>query len=390
MPSRRPMFESLELRQFFSATPAPVAAPTSSQPRPAVTAAAAAPLRRVAPPPAGQLYHGVFPGGSNTWEEDITPDQVTAYERSAGKKAAWVYFSDNWFNPADRKFPAATANWIRQRGSTPYVRLMTRTAQKKGGVAGADPVFTLQRIIDGQFDADLRAWATAAKNFGSPLIAEWGTEFNGDWFNWNGKWSGGATTNKVGDPTKPDGPERFVAAYRHIVQVMRAAGAGNVTWVWHANATDWPAESWNRMENYYPGNDVVDWVGLSLYGSQRPTQARTALFRADMDAAYRRLSALAPSKPVVVSEFGATATSAGLSGAKYAAGALNDLLSHRWSRVIGFAWWNERWQNDTNPAWNPKVDTDMRLQDNADLAGAFRTAFRTYSSRVAEKMVTRV
>jgi len=37
-------------------------------------------------------------------------------------------------------------------------------------------------------------------------------------------------------------------------------------------------------------------------------------------------------------------------------------------RVIGFSWWNERWENDNNP----DNDTTMRVQDNPDLADVFR------------------
>ena len=49
--------------------------------------------------------------------------------------------------------------------------------------------FTLARIVRGDLDADLRAWADGARRFGSPLLAEFGTEVNGFWFPWNGRWN---------------------------------------------------------------------------------------------------------------------------------------------------------------------------------------------------------
>src|SRR5262252_3199279 len=75
--------------------------------------------RTLAVPPAGSLYHGVFPGGHTGDEDDVTPADVDEYERAAGRRVAWVYFSNNWFK--SRAFPVATATWIRERGSVPFV-----------------------------------------------------------------------------------------------------------------------------------------------------------------------------------------------------------------------------------------------------------------------------
>ena len=70
--------------------------------------------RVVAWPAAGQLYHGVFPGGHEEWgeEDDLTLQDVQSYEQAAGKSAAWVYFSHNWFR--ENEFPQATVEWIRE------------------------------------------------------------------------------------------------------------------------------------------------------------------------------------------------------------------------------------------------------------------------------------
>ena len=89
------------------------------------TAATALALPRITTPPAGKLYHAVYPGGVTGEEDDLTPADVDAYEAEAGKPVAWVYFSQNWYR--DRLFPAATATWIQDRGAVPYIRLMIRS-----------------------------------------------------------------------------------------------------------------------------------------------------------------------------------------------------------------------------------------------------------------------
>jgi len=313
-------------------------------------------------PSEGQFYHGVYPGGVTGQEDDITLADLRSYEALAGKTAVWVYFSHNWYR--DRHFPLATATWIRQAGSIPFIRLMLwdKPIQNR-----ANRLFTLKRILAGNFDEDFRAWARAARDFGAPLIVEYGTEVNGRWFPWNGKWNGGNTKKGYGDRTLPDGPERFKDAYRHIINLMRQEGANNITWVFHVNCADDPDRPWNHFENYYPGDDYIDWLGVSVYGAQTPKEKGWPLFRNRMDLVYPRLAALAADKPIFVLEFGATLNNPRGNQAAWAEAALTDLIQGRWPRVKGFSWWNEAWKNDHKPAH----DTTMRLQDNPALAEVF-------------------
>lgn len=313
-------------------------------------------------PPAGKLYHGVFPGGLTGEEDDMTVADVQAYENAAGKHVAWVYFSHNWYY--GRAFPTKTAMWIRAHGSVPYVRLMLRSDPEQGH---ADPVYSLSRILSGAFDDDLRAWCAGARNFGTRLIAEYGVEVNGEWFPWNGKWNGAGTKNGYGNPNQFDGPERFRDTYRRIIQTCRDEGANNITWVFHANDGDWPQVNWNRLENYYPGDAYIDWLAISSYGAQTPLDTWWPIFRESMDAVYPRVASLSATKPIIVAEFGVTARNPLGNQSRWARDALLDITSLRWPRLIGFSWWNEWWQNDNNPAH----DTNMRVQDNPSLAQVF-------------------
>lgn len=328
---------------------------------------------RLTVPPAGMMYHGVYPGGESGTESDITTAGIQQYVQLSGKRLAWVYFSNNWFQ--SRAFPVQTATMIRNEGAVPYIRLMLRSNLDTGI---AEPVFTLPRIISGAFDQDLLAWAHAAAQFSTPLLVEFGTECNGQWFSWNGHWNGAGTLTGFGDRTKADGPEQFVAAYRHIILLMRNAGARNITWVFHINCADDPDVAWNRLEKYYPGDDVIDWIGISAYGAQEPTETDAQTFRAAIDAVYPRVTALAPSKPVIVAEFGCTTGNSTVAADQWAQAALRDLLSHRWPKIIGFSWWNEQWKNDNNPAH----DSNLMLQHNIALATVFHTALTTYHSSV--------
>ena len=343
--------------------------------------AAAKVMTKPGPPPAGRLYHGVYPGGITGDEDDLTVKDLREYESAVGHPAAWVYFSHNWFTGQSRAFPRATTDWIRAAGSTPYIRLMLREKPEQDR---RDHTFTHQRIIDGYFDKDLRAWARGAREYGGPLLAEWGTEFNGIWFPWNGAWHGRDKKKGFGDPKKYDGPERFAAAFRHIVELMHAEGAVNIAWVWHPDVHDDPREDWNRMENYYPGDDVVDFLALSTYGPITPDEPASEKLGDMLDYSVSRLTELAPTKRVIVAEFGCTAGNSTASPAPWAADALASLLSRKYPSIMGFAWWNERWPNDDNP----KHDTTMRVQDLPELARVFRENLGAHAAELQTTMLT--
>ncbi len=229
--------------------------------------------------------------------------------------------------------------------------------------------FSLRKIIAGKFDADIRSWARAAKKFGTPIFIEWGTEPNGDWFSWNGKWNGGAR----------EGPSRYIASYRHIVDLMRAEGADNLTWVWHVNWSDAPERKWNAFENYFPGENYCDWLAMSAYGPLTPgTNDDADSFRSKVDPTYARLAALAPGKPIIVAEFGCDLHNRHVDAREWARAALDDLFSNRWPEIIGFCWWNEGWQNDDIK----KHDTDMIVLHDQQLTEIFRDEFARHVAQL--------
>ena len=58
----------------------------------------------------------------------------------------------------------------------------------------------------------------------------------------------------------------FAAMYRHTIERLRARGAGNVVNVMaYMGNEKWMAQSW--WKDLYPGDDVVDWIGLDSYVS---------------------------------------------------------------------------------------------------------------------------
>lgn len=101
-----------------------------------------------------------------------------------------------------------------------------------------------QNTANGDYDAVIDQYAAWAKTVNRPIYLRIGYEFDG-------------IHNELD-------PDEYVAAYRRVVDRMRAAGVTNVAYVWHSYASTpyggHPVSAW------YPGDDYVDWVGVSVFG----------------------------------------------------------------------------------------------------------------------------
>jgi hypothetical protein len=107
-------------------------------------------------------------------------------------------------------------------------------------------------ILDGGSDANIRSVARKLKGMRRPILLRWGWEMNGDWFEWSGARNGSDADD-------------YVKVWRRLHRIFEGQGVTDVSWVWSPNWNSSPAESWNRVQRYYPGDDYVDWVGVSGY-----------------------------------------------------------------------------------------------------------------------------
>ena len=248
--------------------------------------------------PSSGIYHSAFPDFWGT-EDIVTAKRITDFETLVNKDIVWAYFSNNWYD--NIQFPSAAVNIIHGTGKVPFIRMMPRTNFDEGG---PDPNYTMQKIIEGDFDTALTQWAIDAKNTNIPLLVEFGTEVNGNWFPWNGQYNGAGETTGYGDPNLFDGAERFRDAYRHIIDICNAKGANNITWFFHIDAYSEPNTDWNNIKYYYPGDNYIDWLGVSIYGPQENSEDYQE-FSEIINDIYPNLSNLSD-KPIAVLEFAIT------------------------------------------------------------------------------------
>ncbi len=295
-------------------------------------------------PPRTGAYLGAFPDFNRppaVTEDDVQAAKIDDFVLRADHRLVWVYFTQSWYRGL--AFPRDRVLTIWRSGAVPYIAFLPHSGVFYG--AGRlqeypERRFTLQRIIDGGFDRALRLWARAARETNIPLLLSFGAEVNDEWGPWSARWNGAGETAGYGDPTYPDGAERFRDAYRHIVTLFRAESATNVTWFFHADTYP-PHQWWNTLDWYYPGDAYVDWLGISDYGSLTAS-GPIVNFAAKLDASgvYPLLTRLS-ARPMAVVEMGVVDGPAGVKP-EWIRRAFAALRSGRYPRIRGAVWWDWR------------------------------------------------
>jgi len=115
-----------------------------------------------------------------------------------------------------------------------------------------------------------------------PTLLRWAWDMNRAFYKWGG-------------PDNNRDTAGYIKAYRRIHGIFADEGAENVSWVWSPNWNSRPDEDWNAFTNYYPGDEYVDWAGVSGYAQ---AQAPGDLF----DAFYETY---ATRKPIMITEVSA-------------------------------------------------------------------------------------
>ena len=288
-------------------------------------------------------------------EDKVTLEAIEKFEKMVGKPQAIIASSSFW---GELNFPTKNLLLISRHGAIP---LIFWSPWDRPYIQEADPDrFSLEEILAGKWDAYIDQWAIAAKETGIPILVSWGLEMNGNWFPWAGYFYGACTAGKSG----LTGPETYKKAFRYVVDRVRARGASNIMWGFHANHFTYPQDPWNRMAEYYPGPEYVDWLGLSVYGKQFEDEAWGS-FEDVMEAGYKEICQLDPGKPVLVAEYGVGEFPSSGDKAEWLTGAL-DLIKTRYARVKAAVYWHERWPNDDGTYSN------LRINSSPEALAAYR------------------
>ena len=299
------------------------------------------------PVPDSGCYHAAFTGN----------DTQQQFETLAKKDIAIEMFFTGWpFNKIP-DFPLSKCNTIIANGAIPHITWMPQ-------VSSSQYSFPLDAIIYGDYDNFIKGYADQVKSWGNPLFIRLGHEFNGDWYTYGGANNGDGTTNGFGDPAKADGPERFIAAYKHVHDIFKQEDVTNVTWIWCPNNVSSPAASWNEPEEYYPGDEYVDWIGFDGYnfGNSQTWSGWTEFWNI-----YRPLYATFENygKPIMIGEF--ASVEGGGNKADWITKAYTLYLKYSFPKIKAVTWFHVRKIEGT-------VDTDWRINSSDKALTAYQNS----------------
>lgn len=190
--------------------------------------------------------------------------QMSDFNRMAGRKQA-LYLHFLQFPNAKGAF----SSWERDANGWVSSQTFSSACER----VGATPILTLEpmqprTLLDFRpgstaFEAT-KAFAQGAGKWNKPIFIRFGHEMNGSWYPW-GEWID-RNENQVFDPeeaTNFSGAD-YVQAYRNVASMFRLY-APKAVLMWCPNSGLVGGGRRDPFRRWYPGDDVVDWVGLDVY-----------------------------------------------------------------------------------------------------------------------------
>jgi hypothetical protein len=255
------------------------------------------------------------------------PAGLAAFRSLVGKAPAVLPFNLPFMNCSSGGcswywFPGHQMDAVRRFGSIP----MLNWSSMSSPLSVNEPGFSLSKVIHGDFDAYIRAFALGAKQWGHPFFLRFNWEMNGNWF----PWSETANGNQ---------PGQSAAAWRHVHDIFAQVGATNATWVWCPNVPTTNANT--DLHELYPGAGYVNWTCLDGYNwgaAHGPTGWNT--FDQLFSAPYKQITAtIAPTKPMLIGEVGSTEN--GGSKATWITDMFHS-LANSYPQIRGVLWFDAR------------------------------------------------
>lgn len=268
-----------------------------------------------------------------------------------------------YFGGWDEDFRASAVTRAWEQGRVPMLTWESRPIDSKNDVID-EPEYSLPLIIEGGFDDYLRQYARDIVETGLPLVIRLDHEMNGVWYPWNEVTSKGASING-------NGRGDYVKMWRHVHDLFEEEGANDyVGWLWSPNiVNNLPSLQKDPafLESLYPGDEYVDWVGLSGYLRPAYKEGQQFTFEYTFGESLDQVRALTD-KPILLSEVGASET--GGHKPTWVKDFFASFATGENSDVIGFAWFNLA---VTTYVEGERTTNDWRIDSRADSLLAFIT-----------------
>ena len=294
-------------------------------------------------------------------------DQLRAMEAWQSKKHAVVNLFTDWCsrtktldNLFNQQLPGIWTN-----GNVPVI-----TWEPYLCSPAATPVDVEARAARGDYDSYLNGWATRMKAFLSGPDRTLGTaddrrvyirlahEMNGNWYPWGAAVGGNS-------------PADYVLMWQRVRGIFWSKGldATTVQWIWAVNHEDVGSL---RAEDYYPGPEYVDWIGIDGYNwGASQSWSTWSTPEAVFGPMVARLSYIG--KPVALTETASSSVRPGAVDVTAKSQWITELFSYATSTIGArmIVWFNEDKETDWAVFGGSNGDESYR---------SGRTSYKAYKS----------
>ena len=238
------------------------------------------------------------------------------FQQQIGQKMNYMATFIHWGN--ENQFPAPLAQMAKTNNQT--LVIYWEAMDYNFSPPEADTRFSYDHILAGNFDPYLASFAKDAQSAGVPVIIVPFGEMNSDWYPWS--------VTKNGNS-----PQKHIAAFRYLKSFFTTGS--NVKFGWAINNDSVPNTAINNPLTYYPGDDVVDYVGVDGFNFDNPWQTFPQVF----DASLSSLEVF--DKPAMIFSMACADGNAKAAWIRDAATHLAD-----YPQLVGWIWFNENKERD--------------------------------------------
>ncbi|MDX1761663.1 MAG: glycosyltransferase, partial [Christiangramia sp.] len=231
------------------------------------------------PEPSDAYYLGIFHPDRDTGTVNL--DQILDIEKEQDVDFDIISLYTGWDVENRQNFPRNQLEEIHQKDAVPMITWepWIKVDQETGDTDQS----ILKQISTGKYDSYIKYFARELAVYNKPIFLRFAHEFDNPQYPWS--------------QTKGDLSIEFKSAWKHVFSIIKEEGAQNVIFVWNP----WKPE---EMHKFYPGDDYVDWAGVTLlnYGILNQNGKNVSfkrLYQPFHDKFYWFTN-----KPVMLSEFG--------------------------------------------------------------------------------------
>ena len=218
---------------------------------------------------------------------------------------------------------------------------------------------SIYSVLNGFYDAELRALARIVREQGDPLLFRLNNEMNGDWCNYSALYFGMET-------------QLYRDTWNWIYQIFQDEGADNARWIFNPNERSFPQYRWNHMLAYLPDLDQIDAVGLTGYNTGTYYPAETwRSFAEIFDPIYEEYDRVF-AYPLLITEF--SSSSIGGDKETWIKEMFNQLPNY--PRIEALIWWNS-----ADYAYGGTLARPYYIDETPGVMRAFKEGFKAFNAK---------